>query len=68
MLPALERRPATEAVARMEPEGWGLDGEGRRMAAEACLVARKTLRRVRAVSVFIYVGRKLTVVGGLVDI
>ena len=46
MLPALERRPATEAVARMEPEGCGLEGDGRRMAAEACLVARKTLRGV----------------------
>ena len=45
MLPALERRPATEAVARMEPEGWGLEAERRRMAAEACLVARKTLCR-----------------------
>ena len=43
MPPALERRPATEAVARMEPEGEGLEGEGWSMAAEACLVARKTL-------------------------
>ena len=43
MLPALERRPATEAVARMEPEGWCFEGEVWSMAAEACLVAMKTL-------------------------
>ena len=43
MEPALERRPATEAVAMMEPEGYGLEGEVRCMAREACLDARKTL-------------------------
>lgn len=42
--PALERRPATDAVAIMEPEGCGLESEGWRMALAACLVARKTLR------------------------
>lgn len=41
--PALERRPATEAVAIMEPDGRGLEGEVRRMAFAAYLVARKTL-------------------------
>lgn len=41
--PALERRPATEAVAMMEPEGWGFDAEVCCMAVEACLVAKKTL-------------------------
>lgn len=44
MLPALERSPATEAVAMMEPEGWGLVvGWVRRMAGGQCLRARKTL-------------------------
>ena len=43
MLPALERRPATEAVARMEPWGEGLVADVWSMAAEACLMARKTL-------------------------
>ena len=43
MLPALERRPATEAVAIIEPEGCGFRLEVRSMALEACLVARKTL-------------------------
>lgn len=32
-----------EAVAIIEPEGEGLEGEVRSMALEACLVARKTL-------------------------
>ena len=41
--PAFERRPATEAVAMMEPDGCGLEGEVRRMAPAAYLVARKTL-------------------------
>ena len=43
MPPALERRPATEAVAIMEPPGWGLVGEVWSMARAACLVAMKTL-------------------------
>jgi len=40
--PALERRPATEAVAIMEPEGCGLLREVVSMAREAYLAARKT--------------------------
>ena len=41
--PALDRRPATEAVAMMEPEGWGFWGEVTSIAFAAYLVARKTL-------------------------
>lgn len=41
--PALERRPATEAVAIMEPDGCGLECEVRRIAFAAYLLARKTL-------------------------
>ena len=44
MLPALERRPATEAVAIIEPDGRGFEGEVVSMAQEACFVARKTLK------------------------
>lgn len=40
MGPALDRRPATEAVLMMEPLGLGLFCS---MALAACLVARKTL-------------------------
>lgn len=45
--PALERRPARDAVAIMEPDECGLEGEVFCMALAACLVARKTLREVR---------------------
>lgn len=41
--PALERSPATDAVAMMEPEGVGLDFEVLSMAFAAYLVAKKTL-------------------------
>lgn len=41
--PALERRAATEAVAIMEPDGVGFEGEVLSMALDACLVARNTL-------------------------
>lgn len=43
--PALERRPATEAVAIIEPEEVGLKGDVRSMALAAYLAARKTLQR-----------------------
>ena len=49
MLPALERSPATEAVQMMLPEGEGLEDEVSCMAAEACLIARKTLCSVSIV-------------------
>lgn len=39
----MERNPATEAVAMMEPEGHDLEDEVRRMARDACLVARNML-------------------------
>jgi hypothetical protein len=42
--PALERRPATEAVAIMLPPGFGFSGDVRFIAGAACLAARKTLR------------------------
>ena len=45
MEPAFERIPATEAVAIMLPEGWGLDSEVWSIARAACLVARKTLAK-----------------------
>jgi hypothetical protein len=41
--PALERRPAIDAVAIIEPDGEGLEGEVWSMAFAACLVATKTL-------------------------
>lgn len=41
--PALERSPAMDAVAMMEPEGVGFDFEGLSIAFAAYLVARKTL-------------------------
>ena len=47
MGPALLRRPATEAVARKEPELEGLLGEVRRMAGVECLRERKTLGGIR---------------------
>lgn len=43
MLPALERRPATDAVAMMLPEGVGFSADVFFMAGAACLAARKTL-------------------------
>ena len=43
MLPALERSPATEAVAIIEPDGEGFDALVCDMAGVACLAARKTL-------------------------
>lgn len=45
--PALERRPATDAVAIMEPDGCGLEDDVWRIALAACLVARKTLQGPR---------------------
>ena len=44
MLPALERRPATEAVAIIEPPEVGLTAVVWSMPRAACLVARKTLK------------------------
>ncbi len=41
--PALERKPAIDAVAIIEPDGEGLEGEVWSMAFAACLVATKTL-------------------------
>lgn len=41
--PALERRPAMDAVAMMEPDEVGLEGEVRSIAFAAYLAARKTL-------------------------
>lgn len=43
VLPALERRPATDAVAMMLPEAVGFSGDVFFMAGAACLAARKTL-------------------------
>jgi hypothetical protein len=43
VLPALERRPATDAVAMMLPEAVGFSGDVLFMAGAACLAARKTL-------------------------
>jgi hypothetical protein len=40
--PAFERRPATDAVAMIEPPGYGFAALVTSIARDACLAARKT--------------------------